>query len=74
MIKNHYLEILMPLLVALIAISTTASAQGGYSISEDGLNFIAEHEGVRYSLYNDPAGHCTIGIGHLVSRQLCNVG
>lgn len=49
-----------------------ASAQGGYSISEDGLSFIAEHEGIRYNLYNDPAGHCTIGIGHLVHKGNCD--
>jgi GH24 family phage-related lysozyme (muramidase) len=33
---------------------------------------IAEFEGLRPRLYNDPAGHCTIGIGHLVHRGRCN--
>jgi GH24 family phage-related lysozyme (muramidase) len=34
--------------------------------SEAGLEFIAEHEGMNLRLYNDPAGHATIGVGHLV--------
>ena len=29
---------------------------------------IAEFEGFRAELYDDPAGHCTIGYGHLVHR------
>jgi len=69
MVKGHYVAIFISLI---IAISATASAQGGYSISENGLNFIAEHEGIEYNLYNDPAGHCTIGIGHLVHRGNCD--
>ena len=35
-------------------------------ISENGLKFIAEHEGMILHLYNDPANHATIGVGHLV--------
>jgi len=35
-------------------------------VSDAGLKFIADHEGLRLNLYNDPAGHATIGIGHLV--------
>jgi lysozyme len=69
MVKRHCLLILISLI---IAASTTASAQGGYSMSAEGLNFIAEHEGIEYNLYNDPAGHCTIGIGHLVHRGNCD--
>jgi lysozyme len=69
MVKRHYLAILISLI---IAASATSSAQGDYSVSEDGLNFIAEHEGIRYNLYNDPAGHCTIGIGHLVHNGNCD--
>jgi GH24 family phage-related lysozyme (muramidase) len=35
-------------------------------ISKKGLDFIAQFEGFRGNLYNDPAGHATIGYGHLV--------
>lgn len=41
-------------------------------VSADGLKFIAKHEGTRLSLYNDPAGHCTIGVGHLIHYGNCN--
>lgn len=42
------------------------------TISEEGLRFIMKHEGLRLELYNDPAGHCTIGVGHLVHRGPCD--
>lgn len=35
-------------------------------LSSQGAALIAEFEGKSNVLYNDPAGHCTIGIGHLV--------
>ncbi|MEO1430760.1 MAG: glycoside hydrolase family protein [Cyanobacteria bacterium J06632_19] len=35
-------------------------------ISDNGLKFIADHEGIILHLYNDPANHATIGVGHLV--------
>ncbi|MBE9215694.1 glycoside hydrolase family protein [Plectonema cf. radiosum LEGE 06105] len=34
--------------------------------SNEGLKFIADHEGIILHLYNDPANHATIGVGHLV--------
>ena len=49
--------------------SQPASAtRGKQKLSDDGARFIAEFEGFRSKLYNDPAGHCTIGYGHLVHR------
>ena len=36
------------------------------ALSEEGARFIARFEGFRAHLYNDPAGNCTIGCGHLV--------
>ncbi|MCK9565333.1 MAG: lysozyme [Methanothrix sp.] len=69
MAKRYHQALIISLI---IATSALASAQGGYTISENGLNFIAEHEGIRYTLYNDPAGHCTIGIGHLVHKGNCD--
>jgi lysozyme len=41
-------------------------------LSKRGAQLISEFEGLRGRLYNDPAGHCTIGIGHLVHRGRCN--
>lgn len=35
-------------------------------VSPEGLRFIAHLEGWRPRLYEDAAGHCTIGYGHLV--------
>ena len=35
-------------------------------LSSQGAALIAEFEGKRNELYDDPGGHCTIGIGHLV--------
>jgi lysozyme len=40
--------------------------------SAKGLEFIARFEGFRGSLYDDPAGHCTIGFGHLVHHGRCD--
>jgi|GEM_PF-340811 len=41
-------------------------------VSDAGLGFITGFEGFRAALYNDAAGHCTIGIGHLVHHGACN--
>ena len=35
-------------------------------LSMEGAKFIAKFEGFRGKMYNDAAGHCTIGFGHLV--------
>lgn len=35
-------------------------------ISDNGVKFIASHEGFRAKAYNDVAGHATIGYGHLI--------
>jgi lysozyme len=48
------------------------AAAGAKHLSKGGAQFIASLEGMRTKLYNDPAGHCTIGIGHLVHRGRCN--
>lgn len=42
-------------------------------LSRKGARFIAEFEGLRNAPYNDPAGHCTIGAGHLIHRGHCTV-
>lgn len=44
----------------------------GRKLSPRGAAFIARFEGCRLQLYNDPVGHCTIGIGHLVHDGPCN--
>ncbi|HLB04220.1 MAG TPA: glycoside hydrolase family protein, partial [Gaiellaceae bacterium] len=45
---------------------------GPRALSEAGARFNARFEGFRAELYDDPAGHCTIGYGHLVHRGRCN--
>jgi lysozyme len=41
-------------------------------LSRAGAGFIAGFEGCVLHLYNDPARHCTIGIGHLVHLGRCD--
>lgn len=46
-------------------------------LSDEGFSFIKRHEGLPMRnglayMYNDPAGHCTIGIGHLIHLGNCN--
>jgi len=40
--------------------------------STAGLAQLAREEGTRLDLYDDPAGHCTIGVGHLVHLGGCD--
>lgn len=42
------------------------------ALSAEGAAFIAAFEGFRGKLYDDAAGHCTIGYGHLVHRGPTN--
>lgn len=42
------------------------------TLSSSGARMIAQFEGFSAKLYNDPAGHCTIGYGHLVHRGPTN--
>jgi GH24 family phage-related lysozyme (muramidase) len=49
-----------------------AAAGPQLGISDDGVRLIASFEGFRSDLYNDPAGHCTIGYGHLVHLGNCD--
>lgn len=44
----------------------------GQSLSDTGARFIAGFEGFRARLYDDAAGHATIGYGHLVHHGPCN--
>jgi GH24 family phage-related lysozyme (muramidase) len=41
-------------------------------LSKAGARLIAGFEGFRAELYNDAAGHCTIGYGHLVHHGRCD--
>jgi len=41
-------------------------------MSESGLKFLIEREGKVSSMYNDTAGHCTVGVGHLVHKGNCD--
>lgn len=41
------------------------------SISQDGINFIADFEKHSLEAYNDSENFCTIGVGHLIARSSC---
>jgi lysozyme len=41
-------------------------------LSMKGAAFIAHFEGLKLNLYNDPVGHATIGVGHLVHKGPIN--
>jgi len=41
------------------------------TFSSKGAAFIASFEGFRATVYNDAAGHCTIGYGHLIHLGRC---
>jgi GH24 family phage-related lysozyme (muramidase) len=56
------------------ALLGAGAGANGRRLSDRGVDFIARFEGFRGTLYNDPAGHCTIGYGHLVHRGRCNGG
>lgn len=45
---------------------------GGQRLSQKGIDFLIHNEGIRTKPYNDAAGHCTIGIGHLLHKGPCN--
>jgi len=49
-----------------------AVAASRQSLSDRGLSFIERHEGFVDHLYNDSAGNCTIGYGHLLHHGGCN--
>ncbi len=42
-----------------------------HGVSPPGINFIISFEGMRSEMYDDNAGHCTIGIGHLIHQGSC---
>ena len=41
-------------------------------VYEKGVQLTANMEGFRPELYDDPAGYCTIGFGHLVRKAPCD--
>ena len=51
---------------ALAVARAAGSNKAERGLSTRGAAFIAHFEGFEPKLYNDPAGHCTIGCGHLV--------
>lgn len=68
-------------IVALISIVTVigplamllpTTVRGASTLSDNGLHFIAQHEGFMSQPYNDAAGNCTIGFGHLLHLGVCS--
>ena len=51
---------------------STPSRSRTWLLSQAGIEFIKSFEGFRGTLYNDPAGHCTIGYGTLVHQGNCD--
>jgi GH24 family phage-related lysozyme (muramidase) len=49
-----------------------AKAGAPTALSTRGAAFVSRFEGVILRLYNDPVGHCTVGIGHLVHLGRCD--
>jgi GH24 family phage-related lysozyme (muramidase) len=52
--------------------STAAPRRRKRKLSKAGVRLIAGFEGFRSDLYDDAAGHCTIGYGHLVHMGNCD--
>lgn len=52
--------------------AAAALPPSGLTVSPNGARFIGQFEGFGPGLYNDPAGHCTIGFGHLIHRKACD--
>lgn len=56
-------------------VSTRAGLPQGMKlrkISDEGIKITKAFEGFEPELYNDPAGNCTIGYGHLIKKSRCN--
>lgn len=54
---------------ATAAAAANMKAAAQLSISDDGVEFIASHEGFIGHPYNDPVGYATIGYGHLLHKN-----
>lgn len=52
--------------------AATSARRRRRKLSKSGVRLIAGFEGFRSDLYDDAAGHCTIGYGHLVHTGSCN--
>jgi GH24 family phage-related lysozyme (muramidase) len=50
----------------------TDKADRPWKISKQGVDLIKKFEGFRSKMYNDSAGHCTIGYGTLIHQGNCN--
>jgi lysozyme len=48
------------------------ATEGTGALSDAGARFITQFEGFSATLYDDPAGHCSIGYGHLVHHGPAN--
>jgi GH24 family phage-related lysozyme (muramidase) len=51
---------------------TVPKGSSSLNVSDSGIAFIKKKEAFVGHLYNDDAGHCTIGYGHLVHLGECN--
>ena len=58
--------------LAMLRYSRAASDRTTRALSPQGVELIKNFEGFSDKLYNDPAGHCTVGYGTLVHRGNCD--
>ncbi len=49
-----------------------SSTAHGHTLSDQGVSFIARHEGLKEKPYDDSVGNCTVGVGHLLHMGRCN--
>ena len=56
----------------MLKFSRAASERQARVLSSQGVELIKNFEGFSDKLYNDPAGHCTVGYGTLVHRGNCD--
>ena len=71
------LAFLGPLLLGVGAVSAAEALEAALpnaqrQLSDAGLSFLERHEGFVDHLYNDSAGNCTIGYGHLLHHGACD--
>ena len=75
-------RVLLPALAVLLCLVALAPPAGaataadrvpvqGLALSARGAQLIGAFEGFRATVYDDPAGHCTVGFGHLVHLGRC---
>jgi len=70
--KNGIIILIVLLAFCIAVIPAEAKQVNNLKFSDKGINFLKTHEGFPHNnnglaiMYEDQAGHCTIGYGHLI--------